>query len=85
MNAARTAWELESARGVRTKQAKQKVDAKILSRKKLGIVNIKQQIRRDVMHWCTTQTVTDPGHNTQSLIDRFVTKQPHPASIATAL
>jgi hypothetical protein len=85
VNAARTARDLELARGARTKRAKQKVNAKLLSRKKLGIVNIEQQIRRDGMHWCITQTGTDPEHNTQPLIDRFVMKQPHPASIVAAL
>jgi hypothetical protein len=34
------ARDLELARGAMTKRAKQKVNAKILSRKKLGIVNI---------------------------------------------
>jgi hypothetical protein len=85
VNAARMAQDLALARGARTKGAKQKVNAKILSRKKLGIVNIKQQIRRDGMHWCITQTGTDPDHNTQPLIDHFVMKQPHPASIVAAL
>ena len=69
VNLARTARELELARGVRAKQAKQKVNTKILIRKKLGIVTIEQQIRRDGMHWSTTQTSTDPDHNSQSLID----------------
>jgi hypothetical protein len=85
VNAAHMAWDLALARGARTKQAKQKVNAKILSRKKLGIVNIKQQIRRDVMHRCITQTGTDPEHNTQPLINCFVTKRLHPASIVAAL
>jgi hypothetical protein len=85
VNAARMAWDLALARGARTKQAKQKVNTKILSRKKLGIVNIEQQIRRDGMHWCITQTSTDPEHNTQPSIDCFVMKQPHPASIVAAL
>jgi len=39
-NTARMARDLELARGAMTKRAKQKVNAKILSRKKLGIVNI---------------------------------------------
>jgi hypothetical protein len=79
------ALDLALARGARTKQAKQKNNAKIPSRKKLGIVNIKQQIRRDGMHRCITQTGTDPEHNMQPLIDRFVTKQPNPASTVAAL
>jgi hypothetical protein len=51
VNAARTAQELDLARGARAKRAKQKVNAKILSRKKLGIVAIEQQIRKDGMRW----------------------------------
>ena len=85
VNAARMAQDLALARGARTKRAKQKVNAKIPSRKKLGIINIKQQIRRDGMHWCITQTGTDPEHNMQPLIDRFVTKRPHPASKVATL
>jgi hypothetical protein len=80
VNTARMAQDLEFSRGARTKRAKQKVNANILSR-----VNIDQQIRRDGMHLCTTQTGTDLQHNTQPLINRFVTKQPHPASIVAAL
>jgi hypothetical protein len=38
VKAARTAQELHLARGARVKQAKQKVNARIASRKKLGIV-----------------------------------------------
>jgi hypothetical protein len=51
VKAACTAQELHLARGVRVKQAKQKVNARIASRKKLGIVAIiEQQIRTDSMH-----------------------------------
>jgi hypothetical protein len=79
------ARELELASGARAKRAKQKVNTKIPSRKKLGIINIELQIQRDGMHWSATQTSTDLDHNLQSLINRFVTKQPHPASIVAAL
>ncbi len=85
VNAARTAQELDLARGARAKRAKQKVNVKILSRKKLGIVAIEQQIRKDGMHQSTTQTGTLPEHHSQTLIDHFVAKQPHPASIVAAL
>ena len=88
VNAACTARKLELARGTRAKRAKrarQKVNTKIPSRRKLGIVNIEQQIQRDGMHWSTTQTGTDPAHDSQPLIDLFVTKQPHPASTVAAL
>ena len=44
VTAARTAQELELARGVRAKRAKQKANTKIPSRKKLRIANIEQQI-----------------------------------------
>jgi hypothetical protein len=54
VNAARMAQELDLARGARVKQAKQKVNAKILSRKKLGIVAIEQQIRKDGMQLSIT-------------------------------
>ena len=43
MNAARAAQKLELARGARAKRARQKVDAKILNRKKPGNVNIEQR------------------------------------------
>jgi hypothetical protein len=46
---ARTAQELHLARGAQVKQAKQKVNARIASRKKLGIVAIEEQIRMDDM------------------------------------
>jgi hypothetical protein len=85
VNVARTAQGLDLARGARAKQAKQKVNAKIVSRKKLGIVAIEQQIRKDGMHRSITQTGTFPEHHLQTLIDHFVAKQPHPASIVAAL
>ncbi len=85
VNAARTARKLELARGSRAKQARQQVNTKIPCRKKLGIVIIEQQIQRDGMHWSTTQTGTDPAHDSQSLINCFVTKQPHLASTVAAL
>jgi hypothetical protein len=85
VNAARTAQELDLARGARAKGAKQKVNAKIRSKKKLGIVAIEQQIRKDGMHWSITQTGTFPEHHLQTLINHFVAKQPHSASIVAAL
>jgi hypothetical protein len=85
VNAACTARKLELARGTRAKQARQKVNTKIPSRRKLGIINIEQQIQRDDMHLRTTQTGTDPAHDSQPLIDLFLTKQPHPASTVAAL
>jgi hypothetical protein len=80
-----TAQELHLARGARVKQAKQKVNARIASRKKLGIVAIEQQIKMDGMHWRAPQNDTILDQHSQISIDRFATKCPHPASIAGAL
>jgi hypothetical protein len=85
VTAACTAQELHLARGARVKQAKQAVNARIASRKKLGIVAIKQQIRKDCMHWSKPQDNTFLEQHSQSLIDPFATKQPHPASTVAAL
>jgi hypothetical protein len=85
VKAARTAQELHLARGARVKRAKQKVKARIASRKKLGIVAIEQQIRTDGMHRREPQNDTILDQHSQILIDRFTTKHPHPASIAGAL
>ena len=84
VNAARTTQELNSARGTRAKQAKQVANTRIASRKKLGIVAIEQQIRKDHMHQSTHQNDTFPERHSQPLIDSFTTKQPHPASITRA-
>jgi hypothetical protein len=85
VNAARTAQELHLARGARVKRAKQKVNARIASRKKLGIVAIEQQIRKDFMHWSAPQNDTFPEQHSQTLINCFAAKRPHPASITGAL
>jgi hypothetical protein len=85
VNAARIAQELHLARGAQVKQAKQKVNARIASRKKLGIVAIEQQIRKDCMHWCAPHNDTFPEQHSQTLIDCFAAKCPHPASITGAL
>jgi hypothetical protein len=83
VNAARTAQELHLARGARV--AKQKVNARIASRKKLGIIAIEQQIRKDCMHRSAPQNDTFPEQHSQTLINHFTAKRPHPASITGAL
>jgi hypothetical protein len=85
VTAARTAQELNSARGARAKRAKQVVNTKIASRKKLGIVAVEEQIRRDRMHQSASQTDMFPDQHSQTKIDSFTTKRPHPASITMAL
>ncbi len=73
MNAACTAQELNLARGAWVKRAQQKVNAKIASRKKLGIVAIEQQIWKDGMHQSTPQTDTFLEHHSQIFINHFTT------------
>jgi hypothetical protein len=85
VNAACTAQELHLARGAWVKQAKQKVNARIASRKKLGIVAIEQQIRKDCIHRSAPQNDTFPEQHSQALIDCFAAKRPYPASITGAL
>jgi hypothetical protein len=85
VNAARTAQELNSVRGTWAKRAKQVANTRIASRKKLGIVAIEQQIRKDRMHQGASQNNTPPEQHLQSLINCFTTKQPHPASITRVL
>ena len=60
VNAARTAREVKLASRVRAKQANQKANAKIPSRKKLGILNIEQQIQRDGLECNTDQHRSGP-------------------------
>ncbi len=85
VNAACTAQELNSARGTRAKQAKQVANTRIASRKKLGIVAIEQQIRKNRMHQSASQNNTPLEQHSQTLIDSFTTKRPHPASITRVL
>jgi hypothetical protein len=85
VTAACTAQELNSARGARAKRAKQVVNTRIASRKKLGIVAIEEQIRRDRMHQSASQTDMSLDQHSQTKIDSFTTKRPHPASITRAL
>jgi hypothetical protein len=85
VTAARTEQELNLARGTQAKQAKNEGNTRIASRKKLGIVAIEQQIRKDRMHQSTHQNDTFPERHSQPLIDScFTTKQPHQASITRA-
>jgi hypothetical protein len=84
VTAACTAQELNSARGAQAKREKNAVNTRIASSKKLGIVAIEQQIKKDRMHQSTHQNNTFPEQHLQPLINSFTTKQPHPASITRA-
>ncbi len=82
VDAALMAKALESAQGTRAKWVRRKLNTKIPSRKKLGIVTIEQQIWKDGMHSTAAQTDKSQFlHRSQSSLDSFVQQQPHPASI----
>jgi hypothetical protein len=82
VDAALKAKALESARGARAKQVQRKLNTKIPSRKKLGIVIVEQQIHEDGMHRAAAQPdALQPSDGSQVSLDRFVQKKPHPASI----
>jgi hypothetical protein len=75
------ALEFAQARGARAKQVRCKLNTKIPSRKKLGIVAIEQQIQKDGMHRRAAQIdKSQVPHRSQSSLDSFVQRQPHPAS-----
>jgi hypothetical protein len=50
VDAALKAKALELAQGARAKRVRRKLNTKIPSRKKLGIVAVEHQIRKDGMH-----------------------------------
>ena len=82
MDAALKAKALESTRGARAKQVQWKLNTKIPSRKKLGIAIVEQQIRKDGMHRAAAQLdALQPSDSSQASLNRFIHRQPHPASI----
>jgi hypothetical protein len=64
VRAAIHAKTLEQAGGARSKQIRRKNNSKIKSRKKMGIVAIKQQIRQDGHHKKNLATKNQPGRRT---------------------
>jgi hypothetical protein len=62
INAALTAKQLDSGRGARSKWTRHKINRKLPSRKKLGGVAVKQQIRSNEMHQAPSSTFSDDGH-----------------------
>ncbi len=86
MDAALNAKALESTRGARAKRVRRKINTKIPSRKKLGIATVEHQICKDGMHRAALQTggvqITDCS---QISLDKFVKRQPHPASTMGSL
>ncbi len=86
VDAALKAKALESARGAQAKWVWRKLNTKIPIRMKLGIVTIEQQICKDGMHRATVQTHALQANDCSQLsLERFVQRQPHPASIMGSL
>jgi hypothetical protein len=86
VDAALKAKALESAQGARAKRVRRKLNTKIPSRKKLGIAAVEHQIRKDGMHRAGVQTDGVQAIDcSQICLDKFVKRQPHPASIMGSL
>ena len=84
VNAALTAQNRELARGAREKWARGRTNTRIPSRRKLGLVAIEQQIRKDGMH--RPPTSNDPStHHTQTTVVPYARKRPHPATAVCLL
>jgi hypothetical protein len=80
------AKELESARGARAKWVRWKLNTKFPCRTKLGIATIEQRICKDSMHRAPVQNDALQINNFSQLsLERFVQRQPHPASIMGSL
>ena len=87
INAALTAQRRQLEQGARAKRTTDKVNRKLPSRTKLGIVAVEQQIRLDQRHFLTRQEKHTRFQNSnQSSINGFFTKKrPHPAAIVSLL
>ncbi len=87
INAALTAQQRQWARGARAKRTIDKVNRKLPSRTKMGIVAVEQQIRSDQHHFLPRQEEhTRFQDSNQSSINGFFTKKrPHPAAIVSLL
>ena len=81
VDAAIRAQDRESARGARAKRIRRRLNTKMVSRAKLGITAVEQQIRKDGMHRTSSQADESQAVDAnQTDLDRYV-KRPHPASI----
>ena len=82
MDAAIKAKALELARGAWAKRMRRQLNTKIASRTKLSITAVEQQIHKDGMHRTSSQSdAVQVNVIPQITLDRFVKRQPHPASI----
>jgi hypothetical protein len=85
VDAALKANTLEYARGQQAKWVRQKLNTKILSRKKLGIAIIEHLIRQDGMHAEVPPDILWTTNCHQLPLDRFIKRQPHTASVIASL
>ena len=79
VNAALTAARKERARGARAKRIHTKLNRKIPSKTKLGIMVLKRQIRTDGMHTSYKPTRPSNPHLKPSILS-FTMKRIHPSA-----
>jgi hypothetical protein len=85
VNAVLTAKQLDSEQGACSKWTPHKINRKLPSRKKLGVVAVKQQIRSNGMHQASSSTLSDGGHQRhQTTLSSLIIKRPHPSSTLTS-
>jgi hypothetical protein len=85
VNAALTAKQLQYKRGTRSKRMCQKLNRKLPSQKKLGIVTIEQQIRTDGMHQAPNSNHSDHNQQLQTTLSSLIIKRPCPSSAFLSL
>ncbi len=86
VNGALTASQLESKQGASSKRTHYKINRKLPSRKKLGILAVEQQIRSNRMHQAPSPTLSDCSHQRhQTTLRSLIIKCPHPSSMLTSL
>ncbi len=79
LQAAITAGQHFAAAGGQAKCIRHKVNLKLPSRTRLGITAVEMQIQQDQMHTPARNDTHSPP--TESFINKFLNKRPHPAAI----
>jgi hypothetical protein len=80
-NTALTAKQLDNRQSARSKRIRHKINRKLPSRKKLGVVALKQQIRSNGMHQAPCSNLSEGGHQRhQTTLSSLIIKCPHPSS-----
>ncbi len=79
VNVALMAKQLEHKRGARSKRMRQKLNRKLPSRKKLGIVTIEQKIRTDGMHQAPNSNHSEHNQQLQTTLSSLIIKRPCPS------